>query len=65
MNIDTSLLVRLLLALGAAFVISFASTPAVKAFAQKVGAIDVPNEARRVHDRSASCARMCAMASAT
>ncbi|HIW16226.1 MAG TPA: undecaprenyl/decaprenyl-phosphate alpha-N-acetylglucosaminyl 1-phosphate transferase [Firmicutes bacterium] len=50
MNIDTSLLVRLLLALGAAFVISFASTPAVKAFAQKVGAIDVPNEARRVHD---------------
>jgi UDP-GlcNAc:undecaprenyl-phosphate GlcNAc-1-phosphate transferase len=50
MNIDSSLLVRLLLALGAAFVISFASTPAVKSFAQKVGAIDVPNEARRVHD---------------
>ena len=48
MNIDSSLLFRLLLSLGAAFVISFALTPAVKAFAQKVGAMDVPTEARRV-----------------
>ena len=50
MNIDSSLLFRLLLSLGAAFVISFSLTPAVKAFAQKVGAMDVPTEARRVHD---------------
>ena len=50
MNIDSSLLIKLLLSLGAAFVISFAATPVVKAFAQKVGAMDVPTEARRVHD---------------
>ena len=50
MTIDSSLLIKLLLSLGASFVISFASTPVVKSFAQKVGAIDVPNEARRVHD---------------
>jgi UDP-GlcNAc:undecaprenyl-phosphate GlcNAc-1-phosphate transferase len=30
--------------------ISFASTPIVKMFAERVGAIDVPKEARRVHD---------------
>ncbi|MGI6028958.1 MAG: MraY family glycosyltransferase [Candidatus Heteroscillospira sp.] len=50
MDIDFSLMLKLLMAMGAAFVISFASTPVVKAFARKVGAIDVPNEARRVHD---------------
>ncbi|MGE4352997.1 MAG: MraY family glycosyltransferase [Oscillospiraceae bacterium] len=50
MNIDSPLLVKLLLSLVSAFIISFAATPVVKAFAQKVGAIDVPNEARRVHD---------------
>ena len=50
MNFDSALLLKLLMALAAAFVISFASTPVVKSFAQKVGAIDVPTEARRVHD---------------
>ena len=50
MNIDSALLIKLLMALAAAFIISFASTPVVKSFAQKVGAIDVPTEARRVHD---------------
>jgi UDP-GlcNAc:undecaprenyl-phosphate GlcNAc-1-phosphate transferase len=50
MNIDSALLTRLLLSLGAAFVISFAATPVVKSFAQRVGAMDVPGEARRVHD---------------
>ncbi len=48
-NLDSDLLLQLLLALGAAFIISYVSTPAVKAFAQKVGAIDVPKDARRVH----------------
>jgi UDP-GlcNAc:undecaprenyl-phosphate GlcNAc-1-phosphate transferase len=33
-----------------AFAISFAATPVVKMFAKEVGAIDVPTEARRVHD---------------
>lgn len=49
--IDTPYLwTQLLIALGIAFVISFAATPIVKMFAEKVGAIDVPREARRVHD---------------
>ena len=49
--IDTPYLwTQLLIALGVAFVISFAATPIVKMFAEKVGAIDVPREARRVHD---------------
>jgi len=50
MNIESALLIRLLLSLVAAFVISFVSTPVVKSFAQRVGAMDVPGEARRVHD---------------
>lgn len=33
-----------------AFIISFGVTPIVKAFATKVGAMDVPRDARRVHD---------------
>ena len=33
----------------AALILSFVATPVVKAFAQRVGAIDVPNDARRVH----------------
>ena len=33
-----------------AFAISIGTTPIVKAFATKVGAIDVPRDARRVHD---------------
>lgn len=48
--IHTTLLVGTLLALFVALVISFAMTPAVKRFAQRVGAIDNPGEARRVHD---------------
>ncbi len=47
---NTELITTVLLALGVAFIIAFASTPIVKSFAQKVGAMDVPNEARRVHD---------------
>ena len=50
MVLDTKLLLDILIALGVALVISFAATPVIKAFAQKVGAIDVPREARRVHD---------------
>lgn len=50
MPIDINILGKVSLALVAALVISFAATPIVKAFAQKVGAMDVPNEERRVHD---------------
>ncbi len=41
---------RVLLAIAIGFAISFAATPIVKMFARRVGAMDVPTEARRVHD---------------
>lgn len=50
MTIDTTTAIRVLAALAVAFAISFAATPVVKAFAQKVGAMDVPGENRRIHD---------------
>ncbi len=50
MFLNTAVWLRCLLAIGAAFAVSFASTPAVKAFAVRVGAMDVPTEVRRVHD---------------
>ena len=37
-------------ALVTAGVIAFVTTPVVRALAQKVGAIDVPKDARRMHD---------------
>ena len=42
--------ISILLALVSALVMSFAATPLVKIFAEKIGAMDVPNEARRIHD---------------
>ncbi|MGM9527482.1 MAG: undecaprenyl/decaprenyl-phosphate alpha-N-acetylglucosaminyl 1-phosphate transferase, partial [Oscillospiraceae bacterium] len=50
MPISSELAVHLLLTIAVAFIISFSATPIVKSFAQKVGAMDVPGEARRVHD---------------
>ncbi|MGI6012687.1 MAG: MraY family glycosyltransferase [Oscillospiraceae bacterium] len=50
MPLDTDFLLQLFLVLLIAFAISFASTPLVKAFAEKFGAMDVPKEKRRVHD---------------
>ena len=50
MFLNTELWLRALLAIAVGFAVSFASTPIVKTFAQKVGAIDVPKDARRVHD---------------
>lgn len=47
---NLALWVKLLLAAAVAFGISFLMTPPVKAFAEKVGAIDVPRDGRRVHD---------------
>ena len=48
--LNSEIWTRVLLAMAVAFVIALASTPIVKSFAQKVGAMDVPGEARRVHD---------------
>ena len=48
---QTEFIVDVLLALVSAVVMSFAATPVVKVFAEKVGAIDDPNrDDRRVHD---------------
>ena len=49
MVIETKIVIDVLLALGVALLISFLTTPLVKMFAYKVGAIDVPKDARRVH----------------
>ena len=48
--IDTRLLLTALASLVTALVVSFAATPPVKLFAQKVGAMDVPKDERRMHD---------------
>ncbi len=50
MYIDARGVINVVLALIVAMAISFAMTPVAKSFAQKVGAIDVPKDARRVHD---------------
>jgi len=47
---DMQLWLKVLLALLVAFVVGFGSTPIVKSFAQKVGAMDNPGEARRIHN---------------
>ena len=41
---------RLICSLVLAFVVSYVMTPYVKSFAEKVGAIDIPRDARRIHD---------------
>lgn len=46
---EMQLWLKIVLALALAFALAFATTPPVKAFAVKVGAIDVPKDARRVH----------------
>ncbi|NLH02053.1 MAG: undecaprenyl/decaprenyl-phosphate alpha-N-acetylglucosaminyl 1-phosphate transferase, partial [Clostridiales bacterium] len=50
MPITTELTIKILLTIAVGFIICFAATPIVKSFAQKVGAMDIPGEARRVHD---------------
>lgn len=49
MNLDLQMLLKTLLALVAALIVSFAATPVVKSFAQLIGAIDVPKDERRMH----------------
>lgn len=50
MPVDTKTVLNIVLALVVGIVISFVATPAAKWFAQKVGAIDVPKDERRVHN---------------
>lgn len=47
---EMQLWLKMLLTLAVALIIAFAATPIVKSFAEKVGAMDVPGEARRVHN---------------
>ena len=49
MFMENRLIAYSLLALLVALVVSFLTTPVVKTFAYKVGAIDVPKDARRMH----------------
>ena len=49
MAFENQLLAYVVLALLVALVVSFLMTPVVKSFAYKVGAIDVPKDARRMH----------------
>ena len=48
--VEMSTLVMVLISIVAAFIMSFAATPVVKSFAQRVGAMDVPKDDRRMHD---------------
>ena len=62
MFLNTAVWIKVMLAILIAFVVSFALTPVVKILAQKVGAMDVPGEARRVHDHPIPrrrCAAFC------
>lgn len=47
-NLD--LWLRVLLAIAVALAVSFGTTPIVKVFAQKVGAMDVPDHKRHIHE---------------
>ncbi|MCQ2406672.1 MAG: undecaprenyl/decaprenyl-phosphate alpha-N-acetylglucosaminyl 1-phosphate transferase, partial [Oscillospiraceae bacterium] len=47
---NLSMPLRTLFIILTAFLIAFASTPIVKTFAVRLGAIDVPDGKRRVHD---------------
>ena len=49
MPLDNQLIAYVAIALLAALVISFLMTPVVRTFAYKVGAVDIPKDARRMH----------------
>ena len=49
MIVNNQVFGNVVLALVVALIVSFLMTPAVKSFAYKVGAIDVPRDARRMH----------------
>ena len=51
MNLDSGLILRIILAIVTAAAISCATTPLVKALARKVGAMDIPKDERRMHNK--------------
>ncbi|MGM9522349.1 MAG: glycosyltransferase family 4 protein [Oscillospiraceae bacterium] len=50
MEIELNTLLDVVLALGVALVVCFVTTPLARAFARKVGAVDIPKDGRRMHD---------------
>ena len=51
MDFTVEVIVKIVMALGVAFIISFIATPVVKSFAVQVGAIDIPDAKRHIHKR--------------
>lgn len=49
MDFSIDVIVKIVMALGVAFIVSFIATPVVKSFATAVGAIDIPDEKRHIH----------------
>ena len=49
MYIEKQLIIDVILSLGIALAVSFLTTPVVKMFAEKIGAMDVPKDDRRMH----------------
>ena len=47
---DMAVWLRVVLSFAVALIVSYFMTPPVKGFAERVGAIDVPRDGRRVHD---------------
>ena len=50
MNVELNVIGQVAAALAVAMLISYISTPVVKSLAFKIGAVDVPKDARRMHD---------------
>jgi UDP-GlcNAc:undecaprenyl-phosphate GlcNAc-1-phosphate transferase len=50
MSVDSQTIIRLLITVVVAFIVTFAATPLVRSFAKKIGAMDIPDKRRRVHD---------------
>lgn len=48
--IDINVLLTVALALGVALVVAFVTTPLARAFARRVGAVDIPKDGRRMHN---------------
>ena len=48
--IDINILLTVALAVGVALVVAFVTTPLARAFARKVGAVDIPKDGRRMHN---------------
>ena len=50
MNVELRLIGFVVAAMVVAGIVAFLTTPVVRVLAQKIGAVDVPKDARRMHD---------------